>query len=134
MYGCSFRKAKAFSSSVARENQPPKVLRTGASCFPWACVRLYDWILARFDSAKMKGFITLSNLRAAIAAEQGFTISKKILRRTLKGMGFTYKKRKQVWISRRLQPGVQEKKKHFLEWVVTNSEKVTDPSSGKVKC
>ena len=89
----------------------PKVFRTGTNCFPWACVRLYDWILGRFDSAKSKGYITLGILRSAIVEEQGFTISKKVLRRTLKAMGFTYKKRKQVWISRRLQPGVQEKKK-----------------------
>jgi len=80
----------------------------------------------------MKGYITLDILRSALIAEQGLTVSKKIIGRTLKAMGFTYKKRKQCWISRRLQPGVQEKKKAFLEWVVTNSEKVEDPFDGTV--
>ena len=79
----------------------------------------------------MKGFITLGGLRSALSAEHAYTVSRKVLRRTLKDMGYRYVKRKQAWISRRAQPAVQERKKKFLEWVVSNSELVEDPGGGE---
>ena len=109
------------------ERRRPRSVIPGLPC---ACARFHDWLVASFDSAKMAGFLTLGNLRQSLMAEQHYTVSKKVLRRTLKSMGYRYQARKQVWLSRRAQPAVQERKKKFLEWVVWNSEQVVDPIDG----
>ena len=87
--------------------------RSAVLGLPCAYARFYDWILARFDTSKMAGFLTLGTLRQSLMEEHNYKVSRKILRRTLKNMGYRYVQRKQIWISRRAQPAVQEKKKKF---------------------
>jgi hypothetical protein len=93
----------------------------------------FEYVADKVERKKKKGWLTLQMLREDIQKEHGLVLSKKVLRRTLKRLGFSYQKRKGVWTSRRAEPQVQDNLRKFLEWVVLNSEKVTvtDPNTGE---
>ena len=90
----------------------------------------YEWVAEKVEKAKLKGFVTAKTLKDDLWEENGYRVSKVVLKRTLRLMGFTYAKRKGVWTSRRAEPGVQDKLRKFLTFVVLNSEKVETVKGG----
>jgi len=86
----------------------------------------YEWVLDKVQAAKKRGYLTVQRLREDLRLEHDLVFSKRVLRRTLRRLGFEYRKRIGAWETRRAQPGVQAKLREFLEFVVTNSSRGTD--------
>jgi hypothetical protein len=82
-----------------------------------------SWVSAKIESAKKGGYVTIRSIREDLRKEKDLHFSKRVIRRTLRKMGFIYHKRKGVWLSRRNEPGVQAKLRTFLGWVVSKSHK-----------
>ena len=86
----------------------------------------YDWVVEKIESAKKGGFVTLDSLKRDLQADRALTVSKRVLRRTLRKLGFRYVRRVGKWFSRRQEERVQRRLWDFLEWVVENSSKAPD--------
>jgi transposase len=97
----------------------------------------YDWVVAKIEEAKKGGWITLGSLKRDLALERAVTVSKRVLRRTLRKLGFRYVKRVGQWISRRNEERIQRRLWDFLEWAVANSSRAevaaADGGRGKPK-
>lgn len=84
----------------------------------------YDWVVEKIESAKKGGWVTLDSLKRDLSLERSLTVSKRVLRRTLRKLGFRYVRRVGKWFSRRHEERIQRRLWDFLEWAVGNSSKV----------
>ena len=82
----------------------------------------FDWVVSKVNGAKKGGYVTLDSLRRDLFLEHGIRVSKRLLRRSLRKLGFKYVRREGHWFSRRHEERIQHRLWDFLEWVVGSSE------------
>lgn len=88
----------------------------------------FEWVSAKVDNAKKGSYLTLQVLKTALHTEHTVVVSIRVLRRTMKQLGFRYAKRHGVWVSRRQEERIQRRLWSFLEWVVQNSTRTQVPT------
>jgi len=84
----------------------------------------YDWISEKVERAKTSGFLSLPGIVRDLKREEDVVVSLRVLRRTMRKLGFVYAKRKGLWISRRQEYRVQVRLWGFVKWAVENSTRV----------
>lgn len=89
-------------------------------------VGFYEWVVEQVEGAKKDSFLTVGRLKEKLYEDKGIQVSRKVLRFTLKRLGFKYCKRVGKWTSRRHEERVQRRLFEFLKWVVLVSEKCPD--------
>ena len=82
----------------------------------------YDWLSVKVERARTGGFLTLKGIHAALRTEVGVRVSLRVLRRSMRRLGFRYKRRRGVWQSKRESPRVQRLLQAFLERVEKHTE------------
>jgi hypothetical protein len=81
----------------------------------------FEWISDKIESAKQGGYITLRGIKRDLKIERDLTVSVRVLRRTMRRMGFRYVRRVGRWHSRRHEERIQKRLWAFVEWAVENS-------------
>jgi len=113
----------AKKKQVAKQDiLPPKKKGPAPSSVDEKFEGFYDWVWDKVERAKKGGYLTLDQLRLDLQLEKGLRVSKRLLRRSLRKLGFKYVRRVGHWMSRRHEERIQHRLWDFLEWTVANSE------------
>ena len=91
----------------------------------------YEWVVEKIENAKKGSFVTLDSLKRDLDIENGIPVSKRLLRRTLRRLGFKYVTRVGKWFSRRNEERIQRRLADFLEFAVQNSSFREEIKKGK---
>ena len=121
------RKAAAALASGG-ESAVPAPLPKGPAPLSVPFEDFFEWVSAKVDNAKKGGYLTLQRLKAALQTEHGLAVSIRVLRRTMRQLGFRYAKRHGVWVGHRQNERIQRRLWSFLEWVVENSTRTQVPT------
>ena len=121
--GVSKSVGKTHSGKKADEIPPPAKPGPKPTSVDEKFEGFYDWVSEKIEGVKKSGFLTLPMLKVALRLERGLTVSLRLLRRTLRKLGFRYVKRVGKWASRRHEERIQRRLFSFLEWVVAHSSR-----------